>query len=150
MQSLGEHLEDYWLGVLYHNGSQPMRYNRPIRNCFKPILMYYKPPFSTPPASIEDHLTAEGADKKYHEWGQSLPPVERLVEAFSSPGDLIWEPCSGGGTTAIACLRKKRRCIAMEIKEDAYWTTLFRLREETKALYEDEPGEDAPGAADVS
>jgi DNA modification methylase len=40
---------------------------------------------------------------------------ERLVQAFSSPGDLICDPFLGSGTTAVAALAHGRRFIGADI-----------------------------------
>jgi hypothetical protein len=41
------------------------------------------------------------------------PPwlLERLIEDYSEPGDLVVDPCAGGFTTGIACQRTGRRFI---------------------------------------
>lgn len=40
---------------------------------------------------------------------------EDIVENFSEPGHLIFEPFSGSGTTHVACEKAKRRCYGTEI-----------------------------------
>lgn len=41
--------------------------------------------------------------------------VEAVLEAFTDPGDLVFEPFSGSGTQLIAAERTKRRCCAVEL-----------------------------------
>jgi site-specific DNA-methyltransferase (adenine-specific) len=38
-----------------------------------------------------------------------------FVRAYSDPGDHVYEPFAGSGTTLIACERNERRCFAMEL-----------------------------------
>jgi len=43
--------------------------------------------------------------------------IERCVLASTTVGDLILDPFLGGGTTAVACLKTKRRCVGIELDE---------------------------------
>lgn len=43
--------------------------------------------------------------------GKPLWLMERLVEDYSRPGDLIVDPCCGAGTTLLAALRTGRRAV---------------------------------------
>lgn len=49
-----------------------------------------------------------------------VPLIERIVTASTDPGDVVWDPFSGVGTTAVACIYSKRRCYASEI-HPPYW-----------------------------
>jgi DNA modification methylase len=37
--------------------------------------------------------------------------MERLVEYYSRPGDLVCDPCCGAGTALLAALRTGRRAV---------------------------------------
>jgi site-specific DNA-methyltransferase (adenine-specific) len=53
---------------------------------------------------------------------------------YSQEGDLILDPFSGSGTTAIACHRLKRRFICIE-KDPEYWAkSVERLKAEQAQL----------------
>ena len=41
--------------------------------------------------------------------------VEAVLEAFTDPGDLVFEPFCGSGTQLIAAERTGRRCCAVEL-----------------------------------
>jgi DNA modification methylase len=41
--------------------------------------------------------------------------VEAVLETFTDPGDLVYEPFCGSGTQLIAAERAGRRCFAMEL-----------------------------------
>ena len=48
----------------------------------------------------------------------TMKPVEMWVYGItnhSRPGDLVYEPFSGSGTTIIACERTGRKCRAIEL-----------------------------------
>lgn len=43
-----------------------------------------------------------------------LKLLERIVKAFSNPGDMVLDPCAGSGTTAVAAYSLGRSCIAVD------------------------------------
>jgi site-specific DNA-methyltransferase (adenine-specific) len=47
--------------------------------------------------------------------GKPLWLMERLVEDYSRPGDLVVDPCCGAGTTLLAALRTGRRAIGGDV-----------------------------------
>lgn len=54
---------------------------------------------------------ARDAERKQVVGGKPLWLMERLVEDYSRPGDLVVDPCCGAATTGIAALRHGRRFI---------------------------------------
>ena len=69
---------------------------------------------------------------KIHETQKPVSYVQVLIENSTQVGDLILDPFSGSGTTAIACLRLKRRFICIE-KDPEYWkASCNRLEDEQR------------------
>ena len=62
-------------------------------------------------------------------YDNSLPLrlVLRAVRAFSNPEDHIVDPCLGGGTTAVACWRTRRRFTGGDVNPAALRFTAARL-----------------------
>ena len=62
--------------------------------------------------------------------------LERILLASSNEKDLVLDPFMGSGSTAIACIRKGRRFVGIEI--DPKWTEVAeaRIREERSSNYE--------------
>ncbi len=56
--------------------------------------------------------------------------LERIIMASSNPGDLILDPFSGSGTTAVAAERLKRRWVAIDSSLMACAIALARVRQE--------------------
>ena len=56
--------------------------------------------------------------------------LERIIEASSSPGDIILDPFAGSGTTAVAAERMKRNWVAMDNSLLACAIALARVRQE--------------------
>ena len=47
--------------------------------------------------------------------GKPMWLMQRLVEDYSRPGDLVCDPCCGAGTTLVAALRSGRRAIGGDV-----------------------------------
>ncbi len=57
-------------------------------------------------------------DGKYRgNWSPHVP--KNLIIRYSSKGDIVLDPFIGGGTTLIEACRLERRCIALDINENA-------------------------------
>jgi len=62
----------------------------------------------------------------------TMMPVElplRAISNSSEPGDIVFEPFSGSGTTLVACENLKRHCRAMEISPAYVAVALERMHE---------------------
>lgn len=77
-----------------------------------------------------------------HEWmgGKPVGLMNRLVLDYSRPGDVVCDPCMGGGTTAIACINTGRRFIGIERDKAAFDHSVNRLRIRLSQLELMKPG----------
>jgi 16S rRNA G966 N2-methylase RsmD len=113
-----QHLDYYWTSALYHQGPTQLIHARNVICEWKPILIFYKPPFRKLERQWSDYVVSPAREKGLHDWQQSEVPYEYLIDFFSEPGNLVLDPCTGGGTVPVVCRRKKRRCIAVDIEEE--------------------------------
>lgn len=60
--------------------------------------------------------------------GKSIPLMRAIVRDYTRPGDLVCDPCAGGGTTAIACRMEGRRFIGAEIDPDTHAKAVRRIQ----------------------
>lgn len=63
------------------------------------------------------NMMAPGAAEKTHGKHPTQKPlrlVQRCILASTMEGDLVLDPFLGGGTTAVAALRTKRKCVGIE------------------------------------
>jgi site-specific DNA-methyltransferase (adenine-specific) len=68
--------------------------------------------------------------------------VERCLLASTKQGDLVLDPFLGSGTTAIASMRLKRKCVGIELEKVFIDISIERLKKEEisgKRLFEDYP-----------
>lgn len=130
MSRLGEHLSFYWQ-IVFMQTVMPTIHPRKVNTKYKPILVFQNVPGVAKVRAHDryfiDVIEGEKVEKDAHEWQQSADGVERLVDVFTNVGDLIFEPFSGGGTTALVARHMNRRCIACEIDKKAYEGSVARV-----------------------
>lgn len=79
-------------------------------------------------------VRANGQEHRIHPTQKPLQLFEKILQEYAGGGDLILDPFSGSGTTAIACHRLKRRFICIE-KDPEYWAkSVERLKAEQAQL----------------
>ena len=66
-----------------------------------------------------------------HSTQKPLECMERPIRNNSKPGDLVYEPFSGSGTTIIACERTGRKCRAIELNPGYVAVAIQRWADET-------------------
>jgi DNA modification methylase len=69
------------------------------------------------------------SEKRIHPTQKPIKLIKRLVEASSNEGDLVLDPFSGSGTTAIVCKALGRNSILIEKSPEYYALTLERIKE---------------------
>jgi hypothetical protein len=67
--------------------------------------------------------------------GKPLWLMRALVRDYTRPGDLVIDPCAGGGTTALACALEGRRCVTGDSLREHAELAVGRVR----ALPQDDP-----------
>jgi len=120
LKMLSQHLDYYWTGMLYHRGPTAQRFEVNMWNRAKPILFFQKPPLLKQVDWIEDVIISKKPDKDYHNWGQNVEPLKKLINCFSLPHQIILDPLAGGGSVIEACIATKRNIIAFEKDADTY------------------------------
>lgn len=72
------------------------------------------------PISILTFSSGEKGIYKYkHPTKKPIGVLSELVNTYSNEGDLVIDPFAGSGSTAIACIRNKRKYVIIE-KEEMY------------------------------
>lgn len=70
-----------------------------------------------------------GAERKDVVGGKPISAMERLVEDYTRPGDLVCDPCMGAGTTLLAAKLLGRRYIGGDLDEKHVEIARERLRD---------------------
>ena len=68
--------------------------------------------------------------KKVYEAQKPLEIIEKMVEVSSEPGEVIFDPFMGSGTTGIACKHLGRKFLGVELEESIFQTAVNRIEVE--------------------
>jgi len=63
-----------------------------------------------------------------HAGGKSIDGMRAIVRDYSEPGDLVCDPCAGGGTTLLAAVTEGRRAIGAERDPETFAKAVARLQ----------------------
>ena len=72
------------------------------------------------------------AERTKHPTQKPISLIGYILRALSNPGDLVLDPFSGSGSTAIACHRLNRDFIAIEIDTEYFNESRLRLNDERR------------------
>lgn len=104
---------DFEVAIWAVKGDKKWTFNRPAGS------KYLKPVFRTG--------MVPGGKKRIHPTQKHLSVITDLIQIHSNPGDLVFDPFSGSGTTALACINTGRRFIGAEIDVNYYTKAAQRL-----------------------
>ena len=97
---------------------------RIVGNCEYAILLYRDklPKFNNNGRMIFNCMDwpRDNKSPKIHPTQKPLQLLERLIEIFTDPGDVVIDPCAGSGSTLVAAQITGRKAYGFEIKKDFY------------------------------
>ena len=67
--------------------------------------------------------------EKIHPTQKPIELLERLIEIFTDPGDVVIDPVAGSGTTLIAAENLGRKAYGFEIKKNFYMAATKMIEE---------------------
>lgn len=70
-----------------------------------------------PENPINDMQPWEYTGNKIHPTEKAVSIITPLVQSFSKPGDLVLDPFSGSGTTAVAAVLNNRNYVGIELEQ---------------------------------
>ena len=97
---------------------------RIVGNCEYAILFYRDklPKFNNNGKMVFNCIdwAKDSQTPKLHPTQKPVPLLEKLIELFTDPGDVVIDPVAGSGSTLIAAINTNRRAFGFEIKKDFY------------------------------
>lgn len=132
-QVLSEHLIYYWTSC-YLTPGQPTPLRHKQVNCsWKPILIYsVTEKYSG--KSFGDVYTSPRPEKDKHDWGQSVDGMYSLISQICLPGQSVFDPFLGAGTTGVAALKHGCFFHGIDIDEQMINISRVRLSGDTKEV----------------
>lgn len=97
---------------------------RIVGNCEYGVLLYREklPKFNNDGRMIFNcmEMQRDTRTPKVHPTQKPVSLLEKLIEIFTDPGDVVIDPCAGSGTTLLAVANCGRKAYGFEIKKDFY------------------------------
>lgn len=97
---------------------------RIVGNCEYGVLLYREklPKFNNDGRMIFNCIdyVRDTETPKVHPTQKSVPLIQRLIEIFTDPGDVVIDPCAGSGTTLLAAAQCGRKAYGFEIKKNFF------------------------------
>jgi len=97
---------------------------RIVGNCEYGLLLYREklPKFNNNGKMVFNCIDWEkdSDTPKIHPTQKPVKLLERLIEIFTDPGDVVIDPVAGSGSTLLAAINTGRRSYGFEIKKDFY------------------------------
>jgi len=149
IERLGRHLDYVWaMADVFETGDHVVESVR-IKEKHRSILVY-KRPGETPKRLLVPDAVHSPKQKHDHEWQNADVAARTYIEAYTRYGDVVLDPCCGGGTVPAVCLELQRRFVAFDVDENAVKRTLRRLGRTTDAGggvddADDDPDDDPDG-----
>lgn len=120
-----------WHGVNVLPGRHTKLRTRKVNGRHRSVLLFSAGPYE-PRRWIHDVFFAEGhggpETRPLHKWQQAIEPVQHWVEMVSEPGETVFDPFCGSGTTGVAALESGRRFLGGDIDPGHVTSTDERLR----------------------
>ena len=133
-----------WHGVNLLPGRHTQIYSRMINGRHRSVLLLSAGDYR-PRRWIHDAYFAEGhggpESRPDHKWQQAVEPVQHWVRQVSEPGEVVFDPCCGSGTTALAAVTEGRRFLGGDLDPAYVETTRQRLEELIETNTDDSPSD---------
>jgi len=101
-----------------------------LTNCREIALLGVKvgsPTFNSKYDNAIYSYPLQGGKDRFHPTQKSLLLFQDLIAKHSNPGDLVIDPFSGSGTTAVASKITERNFLGCEVDETFFEKSLARL-----------------------
>lgn len=89
--------------------------------------------WNEPAVRGEERVKAKGL-KALHINQKPLRLINRIIEASTDPGDIVWEPFGGLCSAAVGSIRLGRHCYASEVIPDYFSAAVRRLEQESVTI----------------
>lgn len=126
---MSEHLDYYWTASYQLPGQPtPLRHVN-VNTSWKPLLIYTRRGEKYTGKIFGDVMASDRNEKDFHKWGQSVSGMDAILERFALPGQTVFDPFCGAGTTGVAALRRKCLFVGCDIQLENVEISISRMAE---------------------
>jgi predicted methyltransferase len=149
LDGVRKHIKDdayqWWQFSYNYRGSRAnLVFNRRLATKWKPCWWVVKGHFDNESYfpdvinvggdGMDDVVASGGKDKDWHQWGQSVDGFQKFIQYLTAPGDLVVDPCVGGGSSAVASFRLGRKFIGIDIDPESIKMTRLHLESDERTV----------------
>ncbi len=121
------------IGAMVWQKTNPVPFNhkyKPI-NAWEAIVVGKRPGTKFNGSVVHNVFTHKSPSPqiRIHPTQKPLALMERFIDLFTDPGDLVFDPFAGGATTLIAASRNGRDSVSYEKEENIYQAACARIGE---------------------
>lgn len=102
---MDEYMHYFWTAAYLVPGESAGVFQKHINTQWKPLIMYERKDAPYKGRAFADVFKSDANDKDHHKWGQSVSGMFDIVSKICSPGQSVFDPFCGAGTTGIAALK---------------------------------------------
>lgn len=121
-------LRHWWTCACIHAGDKALMREYGIRAGWKPMPWFVKGTRDDKSKIVVDTVS-HVESKTHHDWQQSQAEAEYWIEHLCPADGIVCDPFLGGGTTAAAAIKLRRRWIGFEIDHDQAVVAMQRCRQ---------------------
>ena len=121
-----EHLDWVWMSAARHTGGDPVLWHLKVKNGWKPVVMFCKPPLNAWWSPFCDWCTG-GREKDAHDWQQSLAEAEYYIGTLCPAGGIVVDPMLGSGTSGVAAVQLGMEFVGIECDSGSFAAAQERL-----------------------
>lgn len=82
---------------------------------------------------LQQGFLSDSDDERVHPTQKPTELLQRLLQDYSKPGDLVLDCFMGSGSTGVACVRENRDFVGIERDENYYQIAKTRIEQEQEA-----------------
>lgn len=118
MDALRLHLRYWWTVACVHSGGKSVMREYGINACWKPVLWFVKGTRDNNSIMVNDVMSG-GEEKSHHDWQQSQSEAEYWIDKLCPSDGIVCDPFLGGGTSAAAANKLRRKWIGFEVNPES-------------------------------
>jgi len=134
IQRLSESLDYEWCAAYLTPGAgSPQLWRKRVSTYWKPLLWFVRGEYEGQYVGDVCKSDADARTKELHVWGQTESGMADILAKFALPGQVVFDPFLGAGTTGVAALSRGCHFIGCDIDKSIVATALTRLHEAANA-----------------